>query len=163
MSSNYKEQHLHELANIVSHQYGFEIYEIHTNIVELLAGNEIPIIRLIYNNGNIIVCFHVTLPAPEAIQIFSFISEQFKLVMLGESYYENPHGETFTGHDALIAYETERENHYLTNQTVSNPDNYAEYHPEEPVTWIVKHAIYAADHPMAAVEYAKFKDRKKMF
>lgn len=137
---------------------------IHDDIIELSADQDIPVLRVLYSRDQkmIVLCFHLVTPSVEAIQIFDFARKIAPYVALGENYYVDRNNELVVGQDAHLHYEADVEDHYV-NRLEEAKKAEEEYVSTEPVTLSVQWPMYAAGHPLAKEQDREYKKRLALF
>jgi hypothetical protein len=105
-----------DLANKTAEHFKLSQDAIHVQVIALIVpGVKDEVVRFVFDETVQKICmsFHVSTNPTDAIQIFAFVKHQFNEILLLDCYYPAAGGTTYSGIDAQIMLEQERQNAYL--------------------------------------------------
>lgn len=105
-----------KLLEVLSKKFGFVEDKLHELVTGLVVPNpKTEVARLICHDvdDRIGIAFHVDLVPTDAIQIFNVAKETYPKLELFNIYYQDAKGLTYTGLDAQMMLEQDRQNKYF--------------------------------------------------
>lgn len=110
-----KENYTH-LLEVLCKKFGFQEDKLHEFVSSLTIPNpKTEVVRLVCHevDDRIGIAFHVDLVPTDVIQIFNVAKDTYPKLELFNSYYQDAKGLTYTGMDAQIMLEQDRQNKYF--------------------------------------------------
>lgn len=105
-----------KLLEVLLQKFGFVEDKLHELVTSLVIPNpKTEIARLICHetDDRIGIAFHVDLVPTDAIQIYNIAKETYPKLELFNIYYQDSKGLTYTGIDAQMMLEQDRQNKYF--------------------------------------------------
>lgn len=160
MNLKYTKKNFVDLVVLIKDGFEYNHHNLHEEVVEFYLPNHNPLIRLfrlIYSaeQGDIIVSFSVEMSSTDAVSIFTWIRDQYKLVAIGPEFFIDREGNTHTGQEALAAL-----THEMEGDIVEELATQEEIAVDGPVSHFSEEPIYHAGDPRALEQFKKLHKKK---